>query len=68
MEPIDTSIRVQVALPAPLGARVRELAEAEHRPLRFQIEKLVIEALLARDKEGLPAGRANNAQKVAPVS
>ena len=45
----EGGVRIQVVLAPELGSRIRALAESEHRPIRFQIERLVIEALEARD-------------------
>jgi hypothetical protein len=58
MEVAEAGLRVQVVLPPDLGAKVRELAEVEHRPVRFQIERLVIEALRSRNaiREPVVAG------------
>ena len=67
MNPAETGLRVQVVLPPDLGARVRQLAEAEHRPVRFQIERLVIEALWARDEDEPPTNRQSAPMEAAPV-
>jgi hypothetical protein len=67
MELVETGLRVQVVLPPDLGARVRKLAEAEHRPVRFQIERLVIEALRARDEDEPPTDRQPDPMEAAPV-
>ena len=46
---VNGGLRVQVVFPPEVGAVIRALAEAEHRPVRFQVEALIIEALRARE-------------------
>lgn len=41
-------LRVQVAFDVETAKAIRALAEEEHRPVRFQVEQLVLEALKAR--------------------
>jgi hypothetical protein len=38
-------MRLQIALPPDVGERVRTMAESEHRDVRRQIEKIVIDAV-----------------------
>ena len=38
-------MRLQIALPPDVGERVRTIAESEHRDIRHQIEKIVIDAV-----------------------
>jgi hypothetical protein len=44
-------LRVQVAFEPDYAARIRELADQEHRPIRFQVEALALEALRARQAD-----------------
>jgi hypothetical protein len=44
----EKDLRVQVAFGPDDAARIRELADQEHRPIRFQVEALALEALRAR--------------------
>ena len=44
-------MRIQIALPPDVGDQIRSIAESEHRPIKYQIEALVIEAVKARCSE-----------------
>jgi hypothetical protein len=57
-----TPQRLYIEIPKDTWEKVKELADAERRPPRYQVEHLVIEALRARqvdqptsDKEEVPA-------------
>jgi hypothetical protein len=44
----EKELRVQVAFGPDDAALIRELADREHRPVRFQVEALALEALRGR--------------------
>lgn len=61
-------MRLQIALPPNVGDQIQELAEAEHRPLKYQVEMLVIEAMNARRGEVPPSPTPErSAEEVAHV-
>jgi hypothetical protein len=61
-EIVEKGVRVQALLPPDWGTKLRDLAKAEHRPIRFQAELLIIEALKAREarEASLAVGAASN--------
>jgi predicted transcriptional regulator len=44
-------MRLQISLPTETWERVKELADAERRPPKYQVEHLIIEALRTRQEE-----------------
>ena len=58
-------MRLQIALPPDVGELVRTIAESEHRDIRHQIEKIIIDAIRTPMEEGpsrepVPAGASND--------
>ena len=58
----EKELRVQVAFEPSAAARIRELADQEHRPVRFQVEALALEALRARQSDPAQEKEAVNAR------